>query len=304
MSTKYKLGFFSLALNAIFFVSLPMNAHAAGVFDPQGPIAGQERDVIVTVASLMLLVAIPLLITLFTFAWKYRAGNPKSKETYSPERTKGVFRELIWWTIPAVIIVTISIINWRSTHALDPYKPITSANQPITIQVVALQWKWLFIYPAQGIATVNFVEFPAQTPVHFELTADAPMSSFWIPQLGSQIYAMSGMQTQMELMASGTGEYAGRNTEINGVGYSGMTFTAKSVSQEDFNAWVAQVKQSPNPLTMETYNTLAAPSENNPQALYSSFDANLYSTILMKPMAPMSAPASTSMPANMEGMKM
>jgi len=257
---------------------------------------------IVTAVLLMLAVAIPLLAMLYTFAWKYRAGNPKADKTYDPERTRGVFRELIWWAIPAAVVAVIAVMNWQSTHALDPYKAIVSDNKPVTIQVVALEWKWLFIYPAQGIATVNFVEFPEATPVHFELTADAPMSSFWIPELGSQIYAMSTMQTQIDLMASSTGEYVGKDTEINGAGYAGMTFVAKSASQEDFDAWTASVKQSQNVLTMDAYNALMAPSQNNPQAFYSSFDKNLYGTILTRYMPP--ATSSDSMPANMEGMKM
>ena len=262
---------------------------SGGVFDPQGPIALQERNLIILAVVLMLLIAIPMLILLYTFAWKYRAGNKKSK--YDPEHVGSWWRQLVWWAIPAVIIVAIAIVNWQSTHALDPYKPIVSSNSPLTIEVVALQWKWLFIYPAQGIATVNVIQFPEQTPIHFVLTADAPMSSFWIPELGSQIYAMSAMQTQMDLMASSTGEYAGKDTEINGAGYAGMTFLAKSTSQADFNAWVASVQQSTSTyptLDMNAYNALAAPSQNNLPAYYSSVDQGLYNSILTKYMAPAS----------------
>ncbi|HEY5220951.1 MAG TPA: COX aromatic rich motif-containing protein [Candidatus Paceibacterota bacterium] len=270
-----------------------------GVFDPQGPIALYERNLIILAVALMLLVAIPMLILLYTFAWKYRAGNKKAK--YDPEHVGGAWRQLLWWAIPAVIIVAIAIINWQSTHALDPFKPIASNNPPLTVEVVALQWKWLFIYPAQGIATVNFLEFPEQTPVHFILTADAPMSSFWIPELGSQIYAMSAMQTQLSLEASSTGEYIGKDTEINGAGYAGMTFTAKSVSQNDFNAWLASVKNSSNTLTLAEYNSvLLPPSTYAPSSTYSSVDPGLYDTILMKYMIP---PTSTP-PANMPGMTM
>jgi len=260
---------------------------------------------------IMLLVAIPLLVLLYTFAWKYRAGNKDAK--HEPERVGGVWAQLRWWAIPAVIIVTIGIINWKTTHALDPYRPITSDTPPLTIRVVALEWKWLFIYPAQGIATVNFVQFPAGTPVHFELTADGPMSSFWIPELGSQIYAMAAMQTQLNLMANTTGEFAGKDSEINGEGYAGMTFTAKSTSQADFDAWVASVRQSSNPLTVDTYNALATPSQNDPPVSYSSVDPNLYDTILMKYMVPETGESaavpevpgiSSATPAMMPGMQM
>lgn len=269
---------------------------SGGVFDPQGPIALQERDLIIAAVLIMLVVAIPMLILLYTFAWKYRAGNKKSAK-YDPEHVGSAAKQLLWWAIPAVIIVAIAIINWKSTHALDPTVPIASANPPLTIQVVALQWKWLFIYPAQGIATVNFIQFPVNTPVHFELTADAPMSSFWIPELGSQIYAMAAMQTQLNLMANTTGEFTGKDTEINGAGYSGMQFIAKSSSQSDFDAWVASIQQatSTDPaLTMDTYTALAAPSEKNPTQYFSSYDPNLYDTILMKYMVPPGA--TTTMP--------
>jgi len=280
---------------------------SGGVFDPQGPIALQERNLIILVVVIMLCVAIPMLILLYTFAWKYRAGNKKAK--YDPEHVGSAWRQLVWWAIPAVVIVVIAVINWQSTHALDPYKAIPSSNPPLTIQVVALQWKWLFIYPAQGIATVNYIQFPVNTPIHFELTADAPMSSFWIPELGSQIYAMAAMQTQLDLEASSIGEYTGKDTEINGAGYAGMTFLAKSTSQADFNAWVVSVQDAGTypALDLNTYNTLAEPSQNNPPAYYSSYDKDLYNTILMKYAA--SAATGTvvgtsTMPADMPGMQM
>ncbi|HUZ92870.1 MAG TPA: COX aromatic rich motif-containing protein [Candidatus Paceibacterota bacterium] len=256
----------------------------SGVFNPQGPVAAQERDLIVIAVLIMLSIAIPLLVTLYAFARKYRAGNKKA--VYDPEHTGGAFGQLILWAVPAAAIVVIAVLNWRSTHALDPYKPIVSSVPPLTIEVVALEWKWLFFYPTQGIATVNFIQFPVDTPIHFELTADAPMSSFWIPQLGGQIYAMAAMQTQLNLMADAPGEYTGKDTEINGAGYSGMTFVANATSAADFDAWVASVRHSSSSLTMDGYNALAAPSENNPPAYYSSVEKNLYDTILMKYMIP------------------
>jgi cytochrome o ubiquinol oxidase subunit 2 len=169
-----------------------------------------------------------------------------------------------------------------------------SSNRPVAIKVVALRWKWLFIYPEQNIATVNFVEFPERTPVHFELTADAPMSSFWIPQLGTQIYAMAAMQTQLNVMANSEGEYAGKNMEINGAGYADMNFKAKSVSRDDFDAWIQHVKQASSTLDQVAYEDLAKPTEANPVAYYSSVTQGLYDSIMMKFM----------MPGNMQGMKM
>ena len=270
-----------------------------GVLDPQGPIASQERTVIITAVLLMLIVAIPLLVALYTFAWKYRAGNKKA--SYEPEHVGSTLKQLAWWAIPAVIIVAIAILNWKSTHALDPAKPLNSTVAPLTIKVVALEWKWLFIYPAQGIATVNMIQFPEKTPIHFELTADAPISSFWIPQLGSQIYAMSAMTTQLNLEANSTGEYAGKNTEINGDGYSGMNFIARSTSQADFDSWVASVHTVSSTLDQHAYDSLATPSKDNPTAFYSSVDQDLYNRIIMKYMSPS---ASSTMPATMPGMEM
>jgi cytochrome o ubiquinol oxidase subunit 2 len=295
----------------------------SGVFNPQGPIASQERDLIITAVIIMLVIAIPMLIALFTIAWRYRAGNKDAK--YEADHVGGFFGQIIWWAILAAVIVALGVIDWKSTHALDPLKPIVGNAAPLTIQVVALDWKWLFIYPAQNIATVNFIQVPIDTPLHFELTADAPMNSFWIPQLGSQEYAMQGMVNQLYLEADAPGQYVGKAAEINGEGYSGMTFITKATSQADFNGWVASVQQSTStysPLNMDTYNALAAPSENNPPAFYSSVDPNLYVTIVMKFMAPasstMAMPSSTSstnamemsssdmpmMPANMPGMQM
>ncbi len=255
-----------------------------GVFDPQGPIASQERNVIVTAVLVMLLVAIPLLVALYTIAWKYRAGNKKAQ--HDPERVGNVQKQLVWWGIPAAIIVVISILNWQSTHALDPSKRLVSDVKPLTIQVVALDWKWLFIYPDQNIATVNYIQFPVGMPVHFQLTADAPMNSFWIPQLGGQIYAMSGMTTQLNLEADKPGMFAGKAAEINGEGYAGMNFVAEATSENDFNTWVAAVKNESSTLDESTYTSLSLPSQNNMPALYSSVDKGLYESIVAKYMTP------------------
>ena len=271
----------------------------SGVLNPQGPIALQERNLIITAVILMLIVAIPLLIMLYTIAWKYRSANKNVKR--DPEKTGGFFGQIVWWAIPAVIVIVLGIINWKSTHALDPYKPIISDTKPMVIQVVALDWKWLFIYPQENIASVNFIEFPAGTPVHFDLTADAPMNSFWIPQLGSQIYAMSGMMTQLNLEASAPGEFPGKAAEINGDGYAGMNFMAKAVSQSDFDAWVQGIQQESSTLDESSYSSLLAPSESNPPSFYSSVDKALYNSIIMKYMVPSQ---STSSMTNMQDMNM
>ncbi len=295
MKNKLKPVFFILLflLGAMLFAIHSANAGTAGVFDPKGPIAVQERDLIVTAVLLMLIAVIPVYIMLFVFARKYRAGNTKAK--YVPDLDNKIIAGFIW-AIPGVIILMISVINWKSTHALDPTRPLLrqgSGGQALMIQVVALQWKWLFIYSEQHIATVNFVQFPARMPVHFELTADAPMNSFWIPQLGGQMYAMAGMETQLNLMADAPGEFRGSDAEISGAGFAGMHFVAKASSQADFDAWVASVKQSSTTLSLDAYNKLAEPSQNNPAASYASVENSLYTKIMAKFMAPPSTnPAS------------
>lgn len=288
-------------------------------FMAAGPVALQERNELITMVLLMLVVVIPMLIVLYTFAWKYREGNPKAKAAdYQPERRHGPWGEIIFWLIPAALVVLLGSIAWGNAYALDPYRPIpaneaTPDAQTLEIQVVALPWKWLFIYPAQNIATVNYIEFPAGTPIHFDLTADGPMSSFWIPQLGSQIYAMAAMQTQINLLASEPGDYVGKDTEINGAGYAGMTFDAKSVAPADFAAWVAEAQATSSAdgaptmtLTPDAYDALAVPSENNPPMTYSSVAPGLFDGVVMKDMVPTPAPevAQTSSAAAMPGMSM
>lgn len=254
------------------------------VLDPKGPIAKEQFDLIIFTSLLSLIIVIPVFVLTFYIAWKYRAGNKKAK--YNPEWDHSKTAETIWWLVPLALILVLAVITWITTHKLDPYKPIASDKKPITVQVVALQWKWLFIYPEQNIATVNYLEFPEDTPINFEITADAPMNSFWIPQLGGQVYAMAGMQTKLHLQASEQGEYKGSSANLSGEGFSGMKFIAKATSDAGFESWVNSVRTSSKALTGDEYATLAKPSENNPPAYYSSRDANLYDTVMMKYMMP------------------
>lgn len=260
--------------------------HPPAIFTPQGIIAQKERDFIVLAVLLMSIVLIPLVLTAYFFAWKYRDGNRNSR--YEPNKEHSLPYGFLWALIPTGVVIALMVIVWQGAHTLDPYRPIEKPGvKPLTIQVVSLDWKWLFIYPEQHIATVNFVEFPAQTPLNFELTSDeAPMNSFWIPQLGGQIYTMTGMSTQLHLMADKAGEYRGSSAEIDGRGFAGMRFMAKSVSSTEFSSWVESVKKSTPSLTPEEYNRLTQPSENNPVALYSSVQDNLYNEIMMKYMDP------------------
>ncbi len=275
------LALFTMAL-AIFFV---LRSDAALITHPKGIIAHRELNLISTIILLMLIIVIPTFIILFAVAWKYRANNSKAK--YEPEAKHRAFREVILWVIPSIIIAAMAPITWKVTHELDPYRPLSSEMKTLEIQVVALDWKWLFIYPEQGIAIVNFFQFPAGTPIHLSLAADgSPMNSFWLPQLSGQIYAMAGMITQLHIMADEPGVYTGRAAEINGKGFADMTFIAKSTTQSDFDDWVKKVKQSPLRLTHNIYAEFAKPSLNNPIALYSYVEEKLFNEIVMKYMHP------------------
>lgn len=254
------------------------------VLNPKGYIAQEERDLILISFLLMLIVVVPVIYLTFHIAWKYRASNKKAK--YDPEWDQDLVAEAVWWGLPCLIVAVLSVILWRSTHQLDPFKPLDSEVKPVRIQVVALQWKWLFIYPEEGIATVNYVQFPEKTPVNFEITADAPMNSFWIPQLGGQIYAMPAMRTKLHLIASQVGTYRGCSSNLSGKGFAGMTFSAVSSTQEDYNNWVQEVRGGDR-LDSESYQGLAEPSEYNPVALYKLGQNDLFDSIVMKYMMPM-----------------
>src|SRR6266702_1232883 len=280
------------------------------VLEPKGVIAEKERQLIFIALGLSAIVVIPVFTLLFVFAWRYRSANTKAK--YSPNLAGSRVAETMWWLILSALILVLSVVTWNSSHALDPYKPLVSNVKPLTIQVVPLDWKWLFVYPDQHIATVNFVQFPQNTPVDFKITSDAVMNSFWVPALGGQIYAMPGMSTQLHLMADQTGNFSGMSANISGKGFSGMVFTAKASTESDFNTWVKYVKKSPNNLTQSAYDALAQPSENNQLTFYASAQNNLYDTIVLKYMTPMqSAPGPNNnsgapmmaMPA-MQGMNM
>ncbi len=254
------------------------------VLFPKGWIAAEQRNLLFIIQAIMLLVIIPVFIFTFIFSWKFRASNPKGK--YDPDLVDNYIAECFWWGIPLVLTAIISVLTWHKTHELDPYKPIVSDKKPITIEVVALQWKWLFIYPEEKIATVNFIQFPKDTPLHFKITADAPMNSFWIPSLGGQIYAMPAMQTELFLIANEYGDSRGSSANISGVGFAGMKFIARSSSEEEYQTWLASAQKSTEGLDSNTYKEIAAPSENNPPQLFQLKEEGLFNGIMMKYMQP------------------
>ena len=256
------------------------------VFDPKGLIATEERGLIIHAVLLMLIVVVPVFILAFSIAWHYRTGNTKA--VYTPNWENSPMEELVWWAVPLEIILVLGALTWSSTHALDPAKPLAVSGTPLVVQVVALEWKWLFIYPELGIASVNQLEMPVNRPVTFYITADAPMNSFWIPQLGGQIYAMTGMVTQLHLVANTVGTYAGASANYSGDGFAQMKFDANAVTEDDFNAWVAGVKRSNQTLDQPAYLALARPSTTTPQ-VYAPVANNLYNSIVMQFMQPQNA---------------
>lgn len=258
---------------------LVANAHFV-VLDPVGFVGSQQKKLLIFACILSALVVIPVFIMLFVISWKFREGNQKA--AYDPEWGHNNRLELLWWGIPITIIVVLSIITWKTSHELDPYHTIESKNKTIDVQVVALQWKWLFIYPEYGTASINELAMPVDHPVRFRLTADAPMSAFWVPQLGSQIYSMNGMASQINLVANKTGTFEGYNTNINGPGYSSMTFQVKAMSTSDFATWTKQGSESAKTLDDKTFKDLIKPGVQKQPVQYKLADKDMFDMIVMK----------------------
>lgn len=256
------------------------------VLDPKGLIADKERDLMFITFGLGMLVVIPVFIMLFVVAWKYRESNTKAK--YRPDFASHKGFELLWWGIPCLIIFVIAVITVISTHALDPYKPLDSQVQPVKIQVVALDWKWLFIYPDEGIATLNYINIPKQTPINFTITSDAPMNSFWIPALAGQVYAMAGMSTQLHVMADAVGTFNGASANISGEGFADMKFKVNSMNESDYKDWATKTAHETRTtlLTSDSYKKLVEPSKNDKETSYLLMDNDLYNEIIMKYKAP------------------
>ncbi|MCR2807754.1 ubiquinol oxidase subunit II [Paenibacillus soyae] len=248
------------------------------VLDPKGPIGESQKDLIIISTLLCAVIIVPVLILTAIIVWRYR-DRPGRKAAYAPEWEHSTKLEVTWWAIPIVIIVTLAIITGIYTYKLEPSKPLASEKEPITIQVTSMDWKWLFKYPGENIATVNYVKFPEDTPIRFQLTSDTAMNSFWIPQLGGQLYSMSGMAMTLYLQADEQGSYYGSGANFNGMDFAQMTFDADAVSQEEYDAWVQEVKSSSPALTMEGYEALAKPGRSDVQ-LFSSFPEGLFEHIV------------------------
>jgi cytochrome o ubiquinol oxidase subunit 2 len=253
-------------------------ASCQGVLDPQGPIASAERLLLINSTAIMLVVVIPVIVATLAFAWWYRASNTHATRSLDESYEGRV--EFVVWSIPALTVILLGGVIWIGSHQLDPRAPIPAKSDPLRVDVVALDWKWLFIYPDHGVATVNQLVIPAGTPVEFRLTSATVMNSFFVPQLGSQIYAMGGMITHLHLLADQPGEYPGFSANFSGDGFSGMRFVVKSVPAGDFNAWVAQARGSGSGLDDASYAELAKPSQDVPATTYRSVEPKFFERIL------------------------
>lgn len=287
MNKKLKIAFLLLVIFGIVTIGLVIFfSDQIAVLSPKGLIGQKQSRLLILSTFLMLIVVIPVFALTFYIAWKYRAENHKAN--YHPNWDFNLLAESLWWGVPCLIILVLGYFTWKGCHELDPFRPLNSSKSPVRIQAVALQWKWLFIYPDQQIATINYVQFPKETPIAFEITADAPMNSFWIPDLGGQVYSMAGMRSKLHLLAETSGKYQGCSANISGKGFSGMTFVAQSSSQEEFDQWIESVKRSSSVLNLEEYQTLVKPSEYDRAATYVLGAPDLFEWIIRKYMAPMS----------------
>jgi cytochrome o ubiquinol oxidase subunit II len=278
------------ALASTFVVA---SCQPAGILDPQGPIAAAQRLLLINSTEIMLVVVIPVILATLAFAWWYRSSNLRASRSADESYEERV--EFVVWSIPALTVILLGGVIWISSHQLDPRAPIPGKSDPLRVDVVSLDWKWLFIYPDQGIAAVNLLVIPAGTPVKFRLTSATVMNSFFVPQLGSQIYTMGGMITHLNLLADAPGEYPGFSANYSGAGFSQMRFVVKSVPSSDFNTWLEQVRGTGSALDAAGYAELAKPSKAVPPTTYRSADPNMFERIIDQTVA---GPGKTTVGAN------
>jgi cytochrome o ubiquinol oxidase subunit 2 len=251
-----------------------------GMLNPKGIIAFEERKLFFDTLALMLIVVLPVIVMSLTFVYHYRVSH--RVRDYKPNWSHSYFLESLWWGIPCVIIIILATMTWKKTIALDPYKKITPADQaPLVIQAIALPWKWVFIYPEQGIATVNYLVVPVGREVEYWITTDnVPMSAFFVPQVGSQIYAMAGMRTHLYLLADHEGDFVGMNTMYNGDGFSDMKFMAHAMAPEKMQQWFDETKKSSVQLTDEAYKKLLVPSINDKPQFFTGVANNFFQDVV------------------------
>src|ERR1700730_12597621 len=261
----------------VFAAILVASCQPAGILDPQGPIAAAERLLLINSTAIMLVVVVPVIIATLAFAWWYRASNQRAARRFDLAYEGRI--EFVTWSIPALIVILLGGVTWIGSHQLDPKAPIAADDKPLRVDGAALAWKWLFIYPAQGFAAVNQLVVPAATPVQFRLTSATVMNSFFVPQLGSQIYTMSGMETHLHLLADRPGEYPGISANFSGDGFSDMRFTVSAVPTKDFDTWLTGIRGTGPALDAAGYAALLQPSKAVPAMTYRSVEPKLFELI-------------------------
>ncbi|MCA9347829.1 ubiquinol oxidase subunit II [Candidatus Saccharibacteria bacterium] len=253
------------------------------ILNTGGEIARRQHEILSFAFWLSMVVIIPVFGLTIFISIRYRSKNKKAKYTPNWHHSKSL--ETIWWGVPIVLILILSAVTWRTSHTLDPYKPLDNDLPPLEVQVVALQWRWLFLYPEQNVAQINNLTIPKDRPINLTITSDAPMNSFWIPKLAGQVYAMNGMNTKLHIIADQAGSYDGMSANISGEGFAQMRFTTEVITDEEFDNWIRLNKYRDEELTQELYDFIAQPSEDDEVHFFAHYDKNLYQTILNKYMS-------------------
>ncbi|HKV15707.1 MAG TPA: ubiquinol oxidase subunit II [Reyranella sp.] len=269
---------------AVGLLGLGLASCSGGVLDPLGPVGEGDATILIDATVIMLAIVVPTILLAFWMAWRYRASNPKAE--YLPHWSYSGRIEALVWSIPILTIMFIGGVIWIGSSRLDPFRPLDSRNAPLEVQVVALDWKWLFIYPQQGIATVNQLVMPAETPVHFSITSASVFNVFFVPRLGSMIYAMPGMVSQLSLQADGSHEIWGTSAQFSGDGFSDMQFQVKSMPTADFESWVASVRGSGPALDRAAYDKLLQQSQRVPPATYRAVEPQLFQAVATQKIPP------------------
>ena len=263
------------------------------VMNPMGDVALQQRNMVIFATALMLLIVIPVIALVGIFAWRYRATNTAAR--YEPDWDHSTQLELIIWAAPLLIVICLGAVTWTGTHLLDPYRPIerlekgrpiAPGTKPLEVQVVALDWKWLFIYPEYGVATVNELAAPVDRPIRFRITSSSVMNAFYVPTLAGMIYAMPSMETQLHAVINRPGNYAGFSSNYSGAGFSGMRFRFHGMDDAAFAAWIARIKAAPATLSLPTYLALQKPTENAPVMRFASVAPQLFDAVVAQCVAP------------------
>jgi cytochrome o ubiquinol oxidase subunit II len=274
----------AIYLTGLLTLALPLSACNIGILDPKGPVGAAQKTILFNSVGIMLAIVLPTILAIFAFAWWYRASNTRSR--YLPDFAYSGRIELVVWAIPALVVMLLGGVAWIGSHDLDPAKSLESSHKPLRVQVVSLDWKWLFVYPDQTVASVNTLTIPAGVPVQFSLTSASVMNAFFIPQLGSMIYTMNGMTTRLNLQADVTGVYPGLSSHYSGGGFADMNFKAHVVSAQEFASWVETTQKSTEVLNANAYSGLAKQSAKVAPATFRLESADLFDLIATQQLPP------------------